>query len=62
MRLWSEILSAEAKLLRTIFNHYRPELHYMRGPGPQWLEKHGTRSGTPGETEARPSVLDDQNF
>jgi hypothetical protein len=20
---------------------YRPELHYMRGPGPKWLEKHG---------------------
>ena len=24
-----------------LFNHYRPELHYMRGPGPKWLEKHG---------------------
>ena len=21
--------------------HYRPERHYMRGPGPKWLEKHG---------------------
>jgi len=20
---------------------YRPELHYMRGPGPKWREKHG---------------------
>jgi hypothetical protein len=39
MRIWSEILQAEATLLRTIFNHYRPELHYMRGPGPKWLEK-----------------------
>ncbi len=19
---------------------YRPELHYMRGPGPKWLERH----------------------
>jgi hypothetical protein len=19
---------------------YRPELHYMRGPGPKWREKH----------------------
>ena len=26
--------------MRLIFNHYRPELHYMRGPGPKWLEKH----------------------
>lgn len=23
-------------------NHYRPERHYMRGPGPKWHEKHGT--------------------
>ena len=22
------------------FDHYRPELHYMRGPGPKWREKH----------------------
>jgi hypothetical protein len=21
---------------------YRPELHYMRGPGPKWREKHQT--------------------
>ncbi|WP_319796760.1 hypothetical protein [Nitrobacter sp.] len=23
------------------FNPYRPELHYMRGPGPAWRAKHG---------------------
>ena len=23
------------------FDPYRPELHYMRGPGPKWREKHG---------------------
>ena len=40
MRLWSEILQVEDTLFRKIFNHYRPELHYMRGPGPKWLEKH----------------------
>jgi hypothetical protein len=22
---------------------YRPELHYMRGPGPAWRAKHGQR-------------------
>ena len=22
-------------------NRYRPELHYMRGPGPKWQEKYG---------------------
>ena len=23
-----------------LFDGYRPELHYMRGPGPKWHEKH----------------------
>jgi hypothetical protein len=23
------------------FDSYRPELHYMRGPGPRWRQKHG---------------------
>jgi transposase len=34
-----------AKLWRDLFRElrssYRPELHYMRGPGPRWREKHG---------------------
>ncbi|MGX9431117.1 MULTISPECIES: hypothetical protein [Bradyrhizobium] len=25
------------------FNPYRPELHYMRGPGPAWRAKHRSR-------------------
>jgi hypothetical protein len=29
---------------RTAFNPYRPELHYMRGPGPAWRAKHGATS------------------
>jgi len=24
-----------------VFDSYRPELHYMRGRGPKWREKHG---------------------
>jgi hypothetical protein len=27
-------------LRHRIFDSYRPELHYMRGPGPKWREKH----------------------
>jgi hypothetical protein len=27
-------------LSTAIFDTYRPELHYMRGPGPKWREKH----------------------
>jgi hypothetical protein len=29
------------KTLKGLFDPYRPELHYMRGPGPKWREKHG---------------------
>jgi hypothetical protein len=27
--------------LARLCDPYRPELHYMRGPGPKWREKHG---------------------
>ena len=27
-------------VLHDIFDPYRPELHYMRGPGPAWHAKH----------------------
>jgi hypothetical protein len=26
---------------RQLTDPYRPELHYMRGPGPKWREKYG---------------------
>jgi hypothetical protein len=26
--------------VRQMVNPYRPELHYMRGPGPKWREQH----------------------
>jgi hypothetical protein len=28
------------RLLALLFDPYRPEQHYMRGPGPKWREKH----------------------
>ncbi len=28
------------KALRTLFDPYRPERHYMRGPGPKWHAKY----------------------
>jgi hypothetical protein len=27
-------------LAKSVFDAYRPELHYMRGPGPKWHAKH----------------------
>jgi len=37
-------LDAVARRWRKMLDPYRPELHYMRGPGPKWREKraHGT--------------------
>jgi hypothetical protein len=29
------------RLRTSLFDSYRPELHYMRGPGPKWREKYG---------------------
>ncbi|MEZ2145948.1 MULTISPECIES: hypothetical protein [Bradyrhizobium] len=37
----SEIQSFWKRFFATAFNPYRPELHYMRGPGPAWRAKHG---------------------
>jgi hypothetical protein len=31
-------------LIKAAGNPYRPELHYMRGPGPKWHAKHQGRS------------------
>ena len=46
-RLMGQHLGAATVKLKSRAHHmlhpYRPELHYMRGPGPKWLEKHGGR-------------------
>ena len=36
-----EIKTFWKRFFATAFNPYRPELHYMRGPGPAWRAKHG---------------------
>jgi len=37
-----QLLAYAAALLTIAPAHpYRPEAHYMRGPGPKWREKHG---------------------
>ena len=30
-----------------VFDRYRPECHYMRGPGPKCREKYGLSRGAP---------------
>jgi len=33
-------VSREFTAVGKLLDGYRPELHYMRGPGPRWHEKH----------------------
>jgi hypothetical protein len=53
-------------MLMTRFTPYRPEVHYMRGPGPKWHAKHDSRAAslddvladirTPMDVAARPII------
>jgi hypothetical protein len=36
----SEIVDLVHSLAKALFDPYRPELHYMRGPGPKWHAKY----------------------
>jgi hypothetical protein len=44
---WPPIVATIAQAWRELRNGfadtYRPELHYMRGPGPKWRAKHTAR-------------------
>jgi N-acetylneuraminic acid mutarotase len=44
--------------MRSQSKNYRPELHYMRGPGPKWREKNAVPA-TPsiGRSLARPNSM-----
>ena len=37
---FGKVVTTWHSLLDHIFHSYRPELHYMRGPGPKWRAKH----------------------
>ena len=41
-------------LANGLFDTYRPELHYMRGPGPKWHAKHDP---APAALDAMPALL-----
>jgi hypothetical protein len=38
------IVTRWLRLIKIARNPYRPELHYMRGPGPKWYAKHQGRT------------------
>uniref|UniRef100_Q07Q02 Uncharacterized protein n=1 Tax=Rhodopseudomonas palustris (strain BisA53) TaxID=316055 RepID=Q07Q02_RHOP5 len=41
VRLIAEVREFWRQFFVAAFSPYRPELHYMRGPGPAWHAKHG---------------------
>ena len=47
-------------LVKGLFDAYRPELHYMRGPGPKWHAKH-ERMQRLGRAVAAPTPLPDHS-
>jgi len=48
--LRSTVVGLWRSLTKDLFDPYRPELYYMRGPGPKWREKH---TQTPRDRRAR---------
>jgi hypothetical protein len=40
--------------LDRVFNPYRPELYYMRGPGPKWFARHAAVAAARGITVPPP--------
>ena len=45
---WNAITTGLQNLIARIRDPYRPELHYMRGPGPKWHAKHAMRATATG--------------
>lgn len=41
----ADVVEFVQDLARSLFDPYRPELHYMRGPGPKWHAKHDRTAG-----------------
>jgi hypothetical protein len=39
-RAMARIIRLILSLVRPLTDTYRPELYYMRGPGPKWRAKH----------------------
>ena len=50
----SDFADVVHNLIMDVRDSYRPELHYMRGPGPKWRAKHQPRQSA--SSEAVPSA------
>jgi hypothetical protein len=58
-RLRTTVLNLMTALWGGSIRQYRPEAHYMRGPGPKWREKHGSSRDAASFVQ-RPVVLNDK--
>jgi hypothetical protein len=57
--MWLNLAKAVQDLQRTYseaFDSYRPELHYMRGPGPKWQAKRADLPPTADTACALPAI------
>ena len=43
--LYAAVAYLRREIAETLADTYHPEMHYMRGPGPKWCEKHGAALG-----------------
>lgn len=46
---WSRLCLPKSWIasFETVLGDYRPEKHYMRGPGPKWRAKYGAAAPSP---------------
>ena len=61
--MWRNLAKAVRTLRRTLgegSGSYRPDLHYMRGPGPKWHAKYGhlAPKASPTAAPLRPTMSD----
>jgi hypothetical protein len=40
LSLYAGVSFLRHEIAETLADNYHPEMHYMRGPGPKWREKH----------------------
>ncbi len=50
----ADITDLSRNLAKALFDPYRPELHYMRGPGPKWHAKHDPVRASKAVARCRP--------
>ena len=55
----SDFAGVVRNLILDVRDCYRPEVHYMRGPGPKWREKHGQDRTAAGLVQ-QPMILGDK--